>query len=111
MMVKDGDYQPDGQGGFLGATGREELLGRVLFKLTARRGAFPLMPHLGSRLYLLPRAKESQRGALALQYVQEALSDEEGLRVLGLSWEGETLLIQMTWQEESLTLSWPVERM
>lgn len=81
LFLKDGDYLPDGKGGFVRATGGEELLQRVLFKLTARRGCFPLLPKLGSRLYELPRQKRSEWETLARQYVTEALSGEEELTV------------------------------
>ena len=36
---------------------------------------------MGSRLYLLGRERPSAREALALQYVTEALAQEEGLAV------------------------------
>ena len=55
LMVRDGDYVPDGAGGFLRAEGSQELLQRVLWKLSIRRGSFPLLPDLGSRLFLLFR--------------------------------------------------------
>ena len=76
LFLDRGDYLPDGKGGFVRATGGKELLQRVLFKLTARRGSFPLIPELGSRLYLLPREKKSRWAVLGGQYVAEALADE-----------------------------------
>ena len=54
-LLRNGDYCPDGMGGFRQAWGGEEVLERVLFQLTARRGSFPLLPQVGSRLYLLGR--------------------------------------------------------
>lgn len=81
LLLKNGDYLPDGKGGFVRATGGEELLQRVLFKLTARRGSFPMLPELGSRLYELPRQKASEWEMLARQYVTEALTDERELTV------------------------------
>ena len=44
LMVRDGDYLPDGAGGFRRAEGAEELLQRVLWKLSIPRGSFPLLP-------------------------------------------------------------------
>lgn len=85
LLLKDGDYLPDGKGGFARTTGGEELLQRALFKLTARRGSFPLMPELGSRLYQLPRQRPGDWEALARQYVAEALKDEEELMVSGVA--------------------------
>lgn len=81
LFLKDGDYLPDGKGGFVRVTGGEELLQRVLFRLTARRGSFPLLPELGSRLYELPRKRISEWEMLAKQYVTEALSEEDELTV------------------------------
>ena len=40
----DGDYVPDGTGSLTALTGGEEVLARVLYRLTARRGAFPFLP-------------------------------------------------------------------
>ena len=56
-QLREGDYRPDGAGGFALATGGAGVLERVLFLLTARRGGFPLLPEVGSRLYLLSRAR------------------------------------------------------
>jgi phage gp46-like protein len=81
LLLKNGDYLPDGKGGFARVVGDEELLQRVLFKLTARRGSFPLMPRLGSRLFELLRHKDSQRESLARLYAAEALEDENDLTV------------------------------
>ena len=55
-MLRDGDYVPDGAGGLETAEGAEEVLARVLFRLTARRGARPLLPGLGRRLHEVIRA-------------------------------------------------------
>ena len=56
LRVRDGDYRPDGAGGFRRAEGADELLQRVLWKLSIPRGSFPLLPQLGSGLYRLGRA-------------------------------------------------------
>lgn len=77
MMMRNGDYVSDGQGGFVTVEGAEELLDRILWKLTVRRGSFPFLPELGSRLHLLGRAAPRERESLARQYVAEALRDEE----------------------------------
>ena len=76
LLIRDGDYVPDGAGGFLRAEGSQELLQRVLWKLSIRRGSFPLLPDLGSRLFLLFREAPSRRAALARQYAAEALAEE-----------------------------------
>ena len=51
LRLEQGDYVPNGAGGFQRLEGAEALLQRVLFRLTARRGQFPFLPELGSRLY------------------------------------------------------------
>ena len=76
LQIQNGDYVPDGLGGFRRLTGGEALLQRVLFRLVPRRGAFPFMPELGSRLYQLGSLPTSQRSAAAVQYVTEALAQE-----------------------------------
>ena len=53
LELRNGDYAADGVGGLRRVRGREALLQRVLFRLTARRGAFPFWETLGSRLWAL----------------------------------------------------------
>ena len=103
-QLREGDYRPDGAGGFALATGGAGVLERVLFLLTARRGGFPLLPEVGSRLYLLSRARPSARGALGASYAAEALAGEENLRVLGAVWteETRTLTVELEWQGEPM---------
>ena len=82
MKLVDGDYVPDSGGsGFETVSDCEETLARVLYKLTARRGAFPFFPTLGSRMWMLCREKRSSRQSAARQYAAEALSDEDGIRI------------------------------
>ena len=73
LKIKDGDYMSDGAGGLVRVNGREELLMRVLYKLSVRRGSFALIPELGSRLHLLWREKPESRAAAAKQYIGEEL--------------------------------------
>lgn len=77
LLIQNGDYVPDGKGGFRRAEGSDELLQRVLFKLTVRRGSFPFLPALGSELCRLPREKPSDWDSLARQYAAQALAGEE----------------------------------
>lgn len=67
-------------------------------------GGFPLLPEVGSRLYLLSRARPSARGALGASYAAEALAGEENLRVLGAVWteETRTLTVELEWQGEPM---------
>lgn len=76
IKLVDGDYVPDGLGGVERCGGDEALLQRVLFRLSAHRGQFPLLPNLGSRLYLLGRESVPQRLSAARLYVAEALAEE-----------------------------------
>ena len=108
--LSQGDYVPDGGGGLTALGDGEEVLARVLFRLTAHRGAMPFLPELGSRLYLLGREKPSARQALAAQYVAEALADED-VAVTGveLDREGEgRLLVHLLWQGQEMTAAMTV---
>ena len=108
----DGDYVPDGTGSLTALTGGEEVLARVLYRLTARRGAFPFLPELGSRLYQLGREKPSARQALAAQYVTEALREEADLAVqlveLTQVEEQGALTVWRTGKGEELTVQLPL---
>ena len=83
LKIKDRDYVADGMGGLVRVSGWDELLERVLFKLSVRRGSFSLLPELGSKLHLLRREKGGNRTSAAKQYAA-ALADEEGLTVTGV---------------------------
>ncbi len=110
LMVRDGDYLPDGQGGFRRAEGREELLQRVLWKLSVRRGCFPLLPELGSRLYLLCRQPPGRREGLARQYAAEALAGEEDLEVAEVRLEGDgNMQVELLWKGQTLRVTAEVE--
>ena len=84
LKIKDRDYVADGMGSLVRVSGWDELLERVLFKLSVRRGSFALVPELGSKLHLLWREKGGNRTSAAKQYAAEALADEEGLTVTGV---------------------------
>lgn len=108
MQLKQGDYVLNSTGGLQTVTGREEVLQRVLFQLTARRGKFPLLPELGSRLYRLSREKPTARQALAMHYAVEALAGEPELEVTGVELaelDGDRLQVQvdLRWRGEALT--------
>ena len=72
LSLRNGDYVPDGTGGLRRTEGREALLEQVLFRLTARRGTFPFLPELGSRLWQLGQLPAARRQSAAEQYVAEA---------------------------------------
>ena len=48
LRLEQGDYVPNGAGGFQRLEGAEALLQRVLFRLPARRGQFPFLPELAA---------------------------------------------------------------
>ena len=110
LQIQNGDYVPDGLGGFRRLTGGEALLQRVLFRLVPRRGAFPFMPELGSRLYRLTQEKPGARAALARQYAAEALAEESELEITGVEveeLEGDRLRVhvRLDWNGEALSTS------
>ena len=76
LKLENGDYIADGLGGMVRLEGDQALLQRVLYRLSARRGALPFLPTLGSNLYRLGREPLAARSAAARQYVAEALADE-----------------------------------
>ena len=75
--------------------GREALLERVIFRLTAHRGQFPFLEDLGSQLWRLGRVGSAGRQAAAEQYVTEALKGEEGLTVESVALTQELSLIHI----------------
>ncbi len=112
LRLVNRDYAASG-GGLVSDTGEEALLDEVLFRLTVRRGSFPFLPELGSRMYLLRREKSSARTDLACQYAAEALSGISGLAVTGatVGWREDDLTaeISLLWQGEKLTVTAQVE--
>lgn len=108
FQMTQGDFVPDGAGNFYRLEGSQALVQRVLFKLTARRGAFPFLPRLGSRMHTLGREKASARPALCLQYVQEALEDEN-VTVTGVDYNDEQgqarVIVYLRWQGEALEVT------
>lgn len=108
LTIRDGDYCLDNSGNLSTSTGSQEVLERILWKLTVHRGSFPFLPTLGSRLYLLGREKASTRQSAAEIYVAEALADEE-VDITEVSLIDDTLVIYLLWQGESLTATLEVQ--
>lgn len=113
LLLKQRDYVADGNGGVAAVQGGEALLNEVLFRLTVRRGSFPFLPGLGSRMYQLRREKPSAWETLAQQFAVEALAEQDGVTVTGakvreeagilaaevsLLWQGVQLPVQV-WLE------------
>lgn len=109
LVLRNGDYVPDGVGGLRRAGGREALLQRVLFRLTARRGTFPFWEELGSRLWQLGRVPAEQRQAAAKQYVAEALAEERTLTVenveLTVGSAGAVLTVELSCGDDTLSVA------
>ena len=103
----NGEYVPNGAGGLTSLEGAQEVLARVLFRLTARRGGLPFRPDLGSRLYQVLREKPSARQALAAQYAAEALEEETDLKLSRVEWQdtenGGRVVVRLEWRGETLT--------
>ncbi len=86
IALEGGRYKAAKLGGLETLTGTQELMQRILMKLTARRGGFALWPSYGSRLYTLAGAvKPKDRLTAARQFVSEALADEAGVEISGLA--------------------------
>ena len=109
LKIVNGDYVPDGAGNLCRLGGEEEVLARVLYRLTARRGGLPFLPRLGSRLHFILREKPSARRALAVQYVREALEEETDIQLAGveLADRGEQaeLTVRLNWRGEDLAVT------
>lgn len=107
--LSNGDYVADGLGGVARCKGADALLERVLFRLTARRGQFPPLPRLGSRLYQLAKEPPVQRLSAATQYVAEALEEEDvTVTNVSLSPAGEGrlhMLVELAYQDGALSVS------
>ena len=107
-LLRDGDYVPNGFGGFTRLYGAQEVLARALFKLTCRRGALPFLPELGSRLYELGKERPSGREALARQYCMQALSGMglwvDAVKVQELADGHARIEVELTYQEQRQAL-------
>lgn len=108
ILLENRDYVADGTGGVRSVKGAEAVLSEALFRLTARRGGFPPLPELGSRMYLLRSEKPSRRPALARQYAAEALAGMDEVTVADASVAdlGDVLRVrvELTWEGQPLTV-------
>lgn len=111
LKLKSGDYLKTG-GRLERAEGREALLQRVLFKLTARRGCFPFREDLGSRLWRLGALPRQQRPAAAQQFAAEALAEED-LTVEAVELEeqgdGTALTVRLLWEGQALAVTLDIQ--
>ena len=96
-ILQNRDYVAQRDGGILCAEGNQALLCQALFRLCCRRGSFPFLPELGSRLWQLRSCTREKLIPLATAYASEAL-EPMGLRVQGvrlLSQDGERLRLDV----------------
>ena len=73
IKLEKGDYALRGSAS-VPLRGQDAAFADALFRLQCRRGSFPFLPELGSRLWALGLERRSDRSALARQYCAEALS-------------------------------------
>ena len=95
LELKNGHYTPAANGMFREVSGVYELAQRITMKLAARRGAFAPMPNYGSRIYTILKVPSYDREARLREFIYEALSDEQGVKLtnITLSTEAQTLKI------------------
>lgn len=108
LLLKDRDYVISSTGSVTEVAGGEALLNEALFRLTARRGSFPFLPELGSRMYLLRNEKPSDWQSLARQYAAEALEGLSELTVTQATVREEAdrlwAAVELSWQGMLLTM-------
>jgi hypothetical protein len=109
LKIRNGDYVFDGVGGAVRVKGRDALLQRVLFKLTARRSGFLFLEDMGSTLYTLGTITASQRQSAAEAAVAQALADEENLQVEQVKLDGDQLTVRLSYGGEELDLQLTVQ--
>lgn len=86
LKLSRGQYVSTASGQLESVQGAEEILQRVLMRLTVNQGVFLPDPDYGSRLYTLCRLKPSQRPAAAKLFVAEALASELAVQVDDVSY-------------------------
>lgn len=93
LELRNGQYIPAANGMFREVSGVYELAQRITMKLAARRGAFVPMPNYGSRIYTILKVPAHEREARLREFIYEALSDEQGVKLkkITLSTEAQTL--------------------
>lgn len=108
LTIRDGDYLVNDSGKLSTSTGSQEVLERVLWKLTVHRGSFPFLPNLGSDLYRLGRVTPSARLSAAQTYITQALEDEQ-IDITEVTLVDDTLDVKLLWQGETLSVTLEVQ--
>ncbi len=92
-QLMGGDYPVRGTGN-VRLTGADAAFADALFRLQCRRGSFPFLPELGSRLWELGLVRSGDRAACARQYCLEALAGSGvEARNVTVSEQGQALLV------------------
>lgn len=103
--IVNGDYVPQGSG-IARAQGVQAAFANAVFCLQCRRGSFPFLPELGSRLWQLGRVRQGEWEACARQYCLEALQgtgvELQGVKVTP---QGQALCVEATLGLGETTLS------
>lgn len=92
--LMNGDYVVQG-GGIVRLHGVQAMFANAIFCLQCRRGSFPFLPNLGSRLWQLGQERSADQTACARQYCIEALQGT-GVAVqnVHVSQQGQALLVE-----------------
>lgn len=113
LLLKDKDYAADGNGGVTVVKDGEALVNEVLFRLTMRRGSFPFLPELGSRMDGLRRERPSGWEAMARQFAAEALAGLTDVTVTGAAVRQERdalmVTVELLWQGDRLSVTAQLE--
>lgn len=81
-LIHNGDMVLDHLGGVQSVTGIQEVIQRVMIRLTMRQGAFVYDTALGSRLYQMDIHQTDEFTLLAV--IRDALSDMQEVSVIGV---------------------------
>lgn len=90
----NGDYVVQGSG-IARAEGAQAMFANAVFCLQCRRGSFPFLPNLGSRLWQLGQERHTEWAACARQYCIEALQGTGvELKNVSVSRQGQALCVE-----------------
>ena len=96
IKLEKGDYALRGSA-CIPLRGKDAAFADALFRLQCRRGSFPFLPELGSRLWRLGLERRSDRPALARQYCAEALAGcGVQARDAAVREQGQALVVELT---------------
>lgn len=92
--LMSGDYVVQG-GGIARMSGSDAAFANAIFRLQCRRGSFPFLPELGSRLWQLGRLRPGDWEVCARQYCIEALQGSGvEVRSIAVSQQGQAIYVE-----------------